>query len=906
MIGKAVKFTSIKPAHLGKVFTLKDGALHKEVAGSMAGGEFVTVTFKSAADLAALLASVTTAQALSASVPVGAGAGRVVTEKALPSNPGAVARTKRFFALPAQQHGFLLLDADAPNGSEGLSEGALFALLVELVPAAAAAGVVAWASGSSQIWVGDTCHRGSGGLHLYLMIQDISDTQRFGQVLSKRLWLAGHGRIEVSASGALLSRTVFDESVHQPARLVFSGGAVCTPPLEQRRGPPVLLADGGFLDTRGACPDLTDEEQARFVGLLESAKARAQPQADAAHQAWREAREKAGLSAAVSVGEDLAEAKTRIARTLDAALGGSLLGSFPLVLVDEHNKESTVTVDQVLADKARYHLARTLDPLNPDHRDRAADGLLYLNQAVPCVYSLDDGGTVYRLLRQTVRLAVVQGDKARLAEAIADELATEPDLFNVAGQVVQMQGGNFNALSRPLLHYRVGCRVGLYRQGKDKATAVEPDAPLLDIVLALLPSRLKSITGRACTPLVTTACRTITAPGFDDETGLYLDLKPDEAQPISASPTRPELVEALRRAWAPWAAYKWATPHDRAAMLATVLTIPLRPTIDAAPGLFADAASQASGKSKSAGAVAAIVRGRRGGMKTWLADQEEELGKYLLSSVRAGDPAIVLDNITGLMRSASLATVMIEGALNTRLLGVSVLQTPDARLMWLASGNNASLDRDMATRWLVARIDPGVENPSALSFRFDPVEAALQDRIGIARAAITLHLGWYAAGRPKADNIPTRFADWGRVVRPLVQWLHSSGIAADAGIGALGDPAHSILEGSAANDPESEALGMLLQGLNESFGNTPFTAASVRQAYEMQERGIGTDQPLIFEALSALLPQAQRGRLTAHSLACALRNRRGRIVGGLRVVEVHQASTQARRGALWRVENVGP
>lgn len=905
MIGKAVKFTSIKPAHLGKVFTLKDGALHKEVAGSMAEGTFETASFKTPADLAALLASVTTSQALSASVPVGGGAGRVVTEKALPSNPTAVARTKRFFALPAQQHGFLLLDADAPKGREGLSAGALVALLCDLVPAAAAAGVVAYPSGSSLILEGDTQTRGIVGMHLYVMIQDLSDTQRFGQVLSKRLWLAGHGRIEVSASGALLPREIFDEAVHQPARLIFSGGAVCTPPLEQRRGAPVILADGGFLDTRAACPDLTDDEQARFVGLLESAKSKAQPQADAARQAWREAREKAGLSAAVAAGQDLTEARSRIARTLDAALGGGLLGAFPLVLVDDHGKESTVTVDQALADKARYHLARCLDPLNPDHRDRAADGLLYLNQAVPCVYSLDDGGTVYRLLRQPVRLAVVRGDKARLAEAISDELATEPDLFNVTGQVVQMQGGNFGALSRPLLHYRVGCRVSLYRQAKDKATAVEPDAPLLDIVLALLPSRLKSITGRACTPLVTKEGRTITAPGFDAESNLWLDLKPDDAHPISATPTRPELVENLRRAWAPWSAYKWSTPHDRAAMLATVLTIPLRPTIDAAPGLFADAASQASGKSKATGAVAAIVRGRRGGMKTWVADQEEELGKYLLSSVRAGDPAIVLDNITGLMRSASIATATVEGKLNIRLLGVSVLQTPDARLLWLASGNNASLDRDMATRWLVARIDPGVENPSALSFRFDPVEAALQDRIGIARAAITLHLGWHAVGRPKADNIPTRFADWGRVVRPLVQWLQSSGIAADAGIGQLGDPAHSILEGSSSLDPESEALGMLLQGLNESFGNTPFTAASVRQAYEMQERGIGTDQPLVFDALSALLPQAQRGRLTAHSLACALRNRRGRIVGGLRVVEVHQAGATARRGALWRVEHVG-
>lgn len=903
MIGKATLFTSKKPSTLGKCFSLVDGVLQKTVAGSMAVGSFETLSFSTATDLAALLAGVGTHQALSASLPVGSGSGEVVTERALPTTPGAVARSKRFFALKPEP-GFLLLDYDAPKKGGALSAGDLFTLLVGLVPAVAGAGLVAYFSGSSLIYAGDEQHRGIGGMHLYLMVSDISDTERFGKSLSKRLWLAGHGRVDVSASGALLPRTVWDEAVHQPARLIFTGGAVCTPPLEQRRGAPVILSAGDFLDTRAACPDLTAEDEARYVGLLESAKTRAQPAADAARAAWRTTREKECLSAAVAAGDDLTEARQRIARTLDAALGGSLLGSFPLVLVDGAGNESTVTVDQVLSDRPSYHLARCLDPLNPNHRDRAADGLLYLNQAVPCVFSLDDGGTVYRLLRQPARLAVVQGQKAQLSESIANELATEPDLFNVAGQVVQMQAGSFSALSRPLLHYRVGCRVALYRQGKEKTTPVEADQQLLDIVLALLPSRLRSITGRACTPLVTTTGRIINAAGFDADTGLYLDLKPDECQPTTAAPTRAETVEALRRAWAPWRAYKWSTPNDRAAMLATVLSIPLRPTIDAAPGLFADAASQASGKSKATGAVAAIVRGRRGGMKTWVADQEEELGKYLLSSVRAGDSAIVLDNITGLMRSASLATAMIEGKLNIRLLGGNDLKTPDARLVWLASGNNASLDRDMATRWLVARIDPGVENPSALSFQFDPVEAALHDRIGIARAAITCHLAWHAAGKPKADNVPTRFAEWGRTVRPLVQWLQSSGIAADAGIGVLGDPAFSILEGSAITDPESEALSMLLQGLVETYGDSPFSAAAVRLEFDKGERGVAADSDLIFEGLTALMPQAQRGRLSAQTLNAVIRNRRGRIVGGLRVVEVSQFGAAARRGALWRVEAV--
>ena len=162
MIGRCTVFTSINPKHLGKVYTLKDGALHKEVAGNLSQGTFTTASFSTATELAALLAGVGTHQALSASLPVGSGSGEVVTEKALPTMPGARARSKRFFALKPEP-GFLLLDYDAPKQEKTLSAGELFALLSELVPAVAVAGVVAYLSGSSRIYEGDKCHRGIGG-----------------------------------------------------------------------------------------------------------------------------------------------------------------------------------------------------------------------------------------------------------------------------------------------------------------------------------------------------------------------------------------------------------------------------------------------------------------------------------------------------------------------------------------------------------------------------------------------------------------------------------------------------------------------------------------------------------------------------------------------------------------------
>lgn len=71
----------------------------------------------------------------------------------------------------------------------------------------------------------DKVIRPADGFHLYMLVDHGEDIGRFGKLLEKRCWLAGMGHIKVSASGARLSRTIFDTSVHQPERLCFEAGA---------------------------------------------------------------------------------------------------------------------------------------------------------------------------------------------------------------------------------------------------------------------------------------------------------------------------------------------------------------------------------------------------------------------------------------------------------------------------------------------------------------------------------------------------------------------------------------------------------------------------------------------------------------------------------------------------------
>jgi hypothetical protein len=453
-----------------------------------------------------------------------------------------------------------------------------------------------------------------------------------------------------------------------------------------------------------------------------------------------------------------------------------------------------------------------------------------------------------------------------------------------------------------MLLYLIGCRVSLQRQSREKVVSVDVDDATASMVLVLLAERARPVAFRAATPLICPDGRIVERPGHDAGTGGYLDLDPG-AEPIPQHPTRAQTVEALRRLWHPWSAYPWATDSDRAAMLATVLTIPLRPTIETAPGLLADSPLQSSGKSKAVGAVAAIVRGRKGGAKSWVGSENDaEVEKYLLPVLRAGEPAVNFDNIGhGIFQSSVLATTMTEGRLQARVLGFSEHKSPEARVMWLASGVNVALDRDMSTRWLRARIDTKSEAPQLLSYRFDPVDAALSDRLGIVRAAIIAHRAFHDAGRPCADQILTRFSEWGRCVRNLVLWLSNSGLAKEAGIVALGDPAASILEAGHVADPETEALGLLLFGLEQTFGSDPFSPSEVAREFKAGEGSTNEGRCAVFEGITALMPKARFG-VTSQAVGAVLRNRRDRPAANRKLVEVKQFGREATRGALWRVE----
>lgn len=396
--------------------------------------------------------------------------------------------------------------------------------------------------------------------------------------------------------------------------------------------------------------------------------------------------------------------------------------------------------------------------------------------------------------------------------------------------------------------------------------------------------------------------RIVQVPGFDALTGVFADFAPDAFELVPVSPTRGEVVEALCTLWQPWSLFKFTTAHDRAAMLSAIFTAVCRCSLDIAPGYLADAPTQGSGKTKSMAALGALIRGSRAPVTPWVSGSgsESELSKKLVSLLMAGVDFVSFDNVTGTMGSSVLSALLTDGALSERILGGNSWYSGEARMFVCASSNNASLDRDLSRRFVRLRINPGVERPNSLSFPFDPTDLALSERMNIARAVLIVIRAYHVAGAPRSGAGDAGFSQWSRLIRQCCLWLGVSGIAVEAGIGTLGDPAHSIIQQAGADDPSTTAHRLLLCGARLVL-DAIFTARDLLRVYTAAEHVTDPDDDrgLIRDGLGAIL--GGRSDVSAVSVGRALAFLRDRIVGGL----VLRQCGQDRNGiAQWKVESV--
>jgi len=327
---------------------------------------------------------------------------RIVVKKDPQSaRPGFAARTQDNFHYRPGAPALGLIDHDTkgmpPRVKARIVElGGVEAALAAVCPEIAGAGYIRRRSTSACVFNAETGEEyASDGLHVFLLVADGADVERFLYALHDRAWLCGLGWHWVGKAGQLLERSIVDRSVYAPERLVFEAPPDLEPPLTQRERE-ATVHDGPPLDTGTACPDLTPAEKLELARLKAASANQLRPEA---------AKAKAEFIAEKTtelVKRGVPEARARAAAE---AWGKETLR--PDAVLEFADREIGVkTVADVLADPDRFIGEDLADPIEGvDYGRTCAVVLRRYDDGGLEIKSYAHGGAYHRLVHDAASIA---------------------------------------------------------------------------------------------------------------------------------------------------------------------------------------------------------------------------------------------------------------------------------------------------------------------------------------------------------------------------------------------------------------------------------------------------------------------------------------------------------------------
>ncbi len=398
-------------------------------------------------------------------------------------------------------------------------------------------------------------------------------------------------------------------------------------------------------------------------------------------------------------------------------------------------------------------------------------------------------------------------------------------------------------------------RPGLGREYGPAAPVIRVTAPTLDLK-----------TGRL-----------IERPGFDRETGLFLDYD-GRCPDVPETPNLDDVRAAVNVLWRPFAEFPFRSALDASVVFGLLLLATVRQALPTAPGHAVNAPAAGSGKTLLAMCACRLAGAR---FPTVLPGVDgDELRKRLLTIGRLAVLGAVFDNLFGRFGSDALCAWLTSPWFEDRILGASASVRVPTSMMLLLTGNNLILVGDLCRRVLPAHLDPQCETPWRRAFAVDPLEHVEKHRLEMVAAGLTV-LRW-ALGRPRSFCDRTAsFELWSDTVRHAVVEVGREGFM------ELPDPCNAI-DTSFETDPDTLKLGALLAAWDAHGFDRPQSVAEILDACGRA--------PDLEDAVDEIA--GERGQINRRRLGRWIESRAGRIVNGLRF---RRAGT--RQGvSLWAVE----
>ncbi len=392
---------------------------------------------------------------------------------------------------------------------------------------------------------------------------------------------------------------------------------------------------------------------------------------------------------------------------------------------------------------------------------------------------------------------------------------------------------------------------------------------------------LPLLRGVVQTPIMLYDGTLLQKPGFDLESGLYLDFDQKVFTPIAENPSKEDAIASLEKILFFLKGFPFEGEADQSVMISAILTALLRKTISTAPLHGFSAPKMGNGKSLLADIVGLITTGKANSVISQ-AESEQEEQKRLFALLLEGDPIVCYDNIEKPFGSAALCSVLTQQEWKGRILGSTQNASVPTNTTFLATGNNLTIVGDLTSRSILCKLDAKVERPDERSFQLDLRKYIPENRGEIVRAALTIVKGYDTAGRPHQDCKPYgRFEEWSDLIRSAIIWL------------GLADPCATRKDIEHA-DPVRQSLGCLLTAWYQTFGSKEMKTRDVI----MLATETSADDGLL-NALMEFAPD-RNNAINSRSLGKRLASFKNRIEAGYRI-----ETTRSYQGTdLWRVVKV--
>ena len=365
------------------------------------------------------------------------------------------------------------------------------------------------------------------------------------------------------------------------------------------------------------------------------------------------------------------------------------------------------------------------------------------------------------------------------------------------------------------------------------------------------------------------------SPGYDPATGLFyrpeIDFEPVPERPSKADVqrARDELLEVVED-------FPFGNEYHRSAWLSGVLT-PLGrfAFYGPAPLHLVDANVRGCGKSLSTDAIATVVFGRDMARMSVPRD-DDEFRKRITAVALAAEPAVLLDNVGGILESASLDAALTGTRWSDRILGRSEMASGVPLIAtWYATGNNVALGGDISRRTLHIRLESPEERPEERRDFHHPNLLAWirRERARLVGAALSILVGYHTAGRPDLKLRPWGgYEAWSDLIRSSIVWC------------GLPDPGETRQELAELADSEAAALRLLISGWGkidpEGYGLRVADVLDAITDYQKHSTTMPPGYDEVRGAIIELCPTTRDGLPSTRSVGAKLKHLRRRVVGG--------------------------